>query len=58
MSNWDINLALNNVYEQQQFQQANSFRSSKTYTQNIKALFDKYKGNGIAIQPSADIDRK
>ncbi|KAG2208547.1 hypothetical protein INT47_010243 [Mucor saturninus] len=40
--NWDLHVALNNVYEQQQQQQA-SFKPSKCNTQHIDAMFDKYK---------------
>ncbi|EPB81978.1 hypothetical protein HMPREF1544_11294 [Mucor circinelloides 1006PhL] len=43
--NWDINLALNHVYDQQAQQQQQSFKPSKVYTQNIKNLFDAYKDN-------------
>ncbi|CAO3606832.1 unnamed protein product [Mucor fragilis] len=47
--NWDINMALNHVYDQQsvlrQQQQQQGFKPSKAYTQNIKTLFDTYKDN-------------
>ncbi|GAN03770.1 defective in Cullin neddylation protein 1 [Mucor ambiguus] len=47
--NWDINMALNHVYDQQalyrQPQQQQGSKQPKAYTQNIKKLFDTYKDN-------------
>lgn len=45
-------MALNHVYDQQaihhqQQQQQQSFKPTKAYTQNIKNLFDTYKGNQL-----------
>lgn len=44
-------MALNHVYDQQainyQQQQQQSFKLTKAYTQNIKNLFDTYKGSQL-----------
>ncbi|OBZ87871.1 hypothetical protein A0J61_04067 [Choanephora cucurbitarum] len=41
--NWDVNLALNNIYERQ-YHATNNTKTPKNYTQQIKAIFDRYRG--------------
>jgi hypothetical protein len=52
--NWDLHVALNTVYENQQFQQQQQFKTSnnarKCNTQHVKALFDKYQGENITYR--------